>query len=69
MDLEIIKLSEDSERQTLYDITYVESKKVYKWTHYRTETDSHTLKQIYGYQVGQVGGERNWGIGIGLCIL
>ena len=55
MGLEIVILSE---RQIPSDIAYMWNlkKKKYKWTIYKTETDSQTYRMIYDYQRGNVGG-------------
>ena len=56
MDLEIIMLNEVRQRQISYNINYLCNLKNY--THklmYKTETDSQTRKQAYGYQRGKGG--------------
>ena len=56
MDLEIIILSEVSERQTSYDITYMWNIKKDTNELIAEQKQTHRLcKQIYGYQGRQVG--------------
>ena len=70
MDLEIIILmTEVSERQTSYDITYMWNlKKDTNELICRTATDSD-LNQTCSYQRGQVEGGMDWGFGIDICTL
>ena len=68
MDLEIFILKLDGKRQPLYDITYMWNLKE-KGTNeliFKTETDSQTLKNLWGYQKLQIGGE-GWTRGMGLA--
>ena len=62
MDLEVIILSEVSQRQISYDITYMwnlkKKKKRYNELTYKTEIDSQYTKQTYSYQRGNQGKER-----------
>ena len=64
IDLEIVIVSKESKkkknRQTSYDITYVESKIWYKWTYLLNRTDSYR-KQIYGSQRGKEGRKDKFG--------
>ena len=65
MDLEITVLSEDRERQTSYEITYMWNlKKRIQMNLFARQKQTHKLwKQIYGYQREQTGwrdGLRVW---------
>ena len=58
MDLEIITLSEVSQRQMSYDITYIQTlkKKVIQMNFYQKQKQTHRhRKQSYGYQRGKMG--------------
>ena len=72
-DLEIIILSEVSERQTSHDIIYMwnlKKKDTYELI-YRTEIDSQTLKTNLWLPKGAGGGQggMSWGFGTGICTL
>ena len=66
MDLEIIILSELSERQTSYDVTYMWNlKKRIQMNLFVEQKQTHRLCKVYGYQRGQVGGREGWTEGFG----
>ena len=54
MDLEIIILSEVSQRQISHDITYMESKKMMQMNLFTKQKQTHRhRKQTYGYPRGK----------------
>ena len=62
MKLEMIILSEVSQRQKLYQL-YMESKKMIQMNLFTKQKKTHRLcKQIYGYQRGKVGGGDKLGV-------
>ena len=67
MQLEMIILSEVSENQPSYDITYVESKKIQMNLLQRRNrlTDFNKFLVTIGDKWGRV----DWGFGIGICPL
>ena len=59
MKLEIITLSELSQRQISYYTTYIRNlRKRYKWTYLQNKNNPTDRKQIYGYQRERVVGGR-----------
>ena len=59
-----------SERQILYDITYMWNlKNSTNELMYKTEVFSQTQKTNYGWQTGKDKGGINWEYGINRCIL
>ena len=70
MDLEIIILSEVTQRKTniIWYRLYVESKKRYKWTNLQSIKSHRCRKQTYGYWGGRARGI-NWEIEIDIYTL
>ena len=69
MDLEIIILKSEGEKQTSHDIIYtwnLKKKKGYKLPYCGTETDSQTLKNLW-LPKGTVRGGEGWTGGLGLA--
>ena len=57
----------NSERQTSYDITYVESQKRTQMNLLAEQKQTHRLRKTYGYQRGQVGVGEGLTGGLGLA--